>query len=352
MAVTGLNSLSHPRAGLGLRSSDHSRLDPRPEGRVQQCMVGRCASYIDELGPPPEGILPDGSLEQLLKSRGLYAPEESASVVPYNPERLKIFKGETVPKHVAELVHWESQQFVKEPERTIVRTNAEIDEARSVEGEVCIHMDPALESESVMLDFLHRLHSVGLLGFTKRAKSFVGCFFVSKKDNSQRLVIDARQTNQLHRRPPFSPLCTAGALSNVDLSGCEEVPHAIGSDFQDGFYQFRFDEMAPWFSFNFKVRAKDFGISGVLDVDTGLWEEVVEEQILFPTFRGLVMGWSWGLYFCHSALVRALVESLVLFADVSEDVANRQLVRERTPPPHLQRRRPLLCPYVDNANII
>eukprot|EP00971_Amphidinium_carterae_P344159 6484374-Amphidinium_carterae.1 len=213
-------------------------------------------------------------------------------------------------------------------------------------------MDPALEQDTTMLDFLHRLHGVGLLGFTRRAKSFVGCFFVSKKDNSQRLVIDARQTNQLHRRPPFSPLCTAGALSTVDLSGCEAVPHAVGSDFQDGFYQFRFDEMAPWFSFNYKVMAKEFGVSRVWDADTGLWAEVDGEEFLFPTFRGLVMGWSWGLYFCHSALVRALVESLVIFAGVSEEIANGQIVRERCPPPRLHQRHPLLCPYVDNANVL
>eukprot|EP00971_Amphidinium_carterae_P333911 6468918-Amphidinium_carterae.1 len=351
-AVCSLNALAHPRAGLGLRSNDHTGLVPRPTDVVQQCMIDRCGQAISELGPPPAGILPDGSLDQLLKSRGLYAPEESASVVPYDPERLKIFKGETVPKHVCDLVHWESLPFVREPERCIVRTQAEVDEVLSVEGDVTVHMDPALENANTMIDFLERLHAVGLLGFTRRAKSFVGCFFVSKKDNSQRLVVDARQTNQLHRRPPFSPLCTAGALSNVDLSNCQDVPYAVGSDFQDGFYQFRFDEMAPGFAFNFRVQAKDFAVKGVWDTDTGLWAEVDEEEWLFPTFRGLVMGWSWGLYFCHSALVRALVESVVVFSGVTEEVADQQIVRERAPPPKLLPRLPLLCPYVDNANVI
>jgi len=65
------------------------------------------------------------------------------------------------------------------------------------------------------------------------------------------------------------------------------------------------------------------------------------------------MGWSWALFFCHSALTDVMVSAALRFNPaLDREAACRQLVRDKSPAPSLGVRLPLLCPYVDNGNAI
>ena len=95
----------------------------------------------------------------------------------------------------------------------------------------------------MMLELIKRLHSVGFIGFRLRVRSFIGLFAVGKKDGSQRLIIDARSANDLHRRAPYAPLASSSAVSEVLLNAADStsegdtaIPHGTSIDFQDGFY--------------------------------------------------------------------------------------------------------------------
>ena len=167
------------------------------------------------------------------------------------------------------------------------------------------YSDPALtESPALMLRLIRLLHSNGLISFRRRARSFVGAFAVHKKGGEwQRLVIDARVPNSLHRRAPYAPLATACAISNLDLSdfalgddaaSCD--PHGSSIDFRDGFYQFRFEAVCGWFAFNLRVPASDFLLTRIFNDDTGRWEDIESDALVWPCFCGLPMGWSWALY--------------------------------------------------------
>ena len=116
-------------------------------------------------------------------------------------------------------------------------------------------------------------------------------------------MIDARVPNSLHRRAPYAPLATACAISNLDLSdfalgddaaSCD--PHGSSIDFRDGFYQFRFEAVCGWFAFNLRVPASDFLLTRIFNDDTGRWEDIESDALVWPCFCGLPMGWSWALY--------------------------------------------------------
>ena len=68
------------------------------------------------------------------------------------------------------------------------------------------------------IDLLQRLVRLGLAGFRRRAKGFVGLFCVRKKHDQQRLIIDGRYASQCCRRPPASKLGTSATIGDLDLS--------------------------------------------------------------------------------------------------------------------------------------
>ena len=77
---------------------------------------------------------------------------------------------------------------------------------------------------------------MGLIGFRLRIKSFIGLFAVGEKDGNQRLIIDARSANDLHRRAPYAPFASSSAVSEVLLNaagpageGNTAVPHGSGT---------------------------------------------------------------------------------------------------------------------------
>eukprot|EP00959_Pyramimonas_sp_CCMP1952_P411360 8619953-Pyramimonas_sp.AAC.1 len=81
------------------------------------------------------------------------------------------------------------------------------------------HCDPALVSrKTVHTAFLKDLMARGLLDFTLGPLERVGIFCARKKGRErQRLIPDARRSNQHFRRPPRVDLITAKGLSGIEL---------------------------------------------------------------------------------------------------------------------------------------
>eukprot|EP00974_Lingulodinium_polyedra_P011615 1121641-Lingulodinium_polyedra.AAC.1 len=64
------------------------------------------------------------------------------------------------------------------------------------------------------------------------------------------------------------------------------------------------------------------------------------------------MGWSWALYFCHSFLAEAMVQSEARRLSWGLTDAREQcLLRDRRAAPRLMGAAALLAPYLDNANL-
>ena len=74
---------------------------------------------------------------------------------------------------------------------------------------------------------MKEMYSRGLLRFTRNPLSYVGVFFVKRKDGTIRLILDARRTNRLFRKPPHVELLTAEGLGKIEVQLPEGV--TIGS---------------------------------------------------------------------------------------------------------------------------
>ena len=68
--------------------------------------------------------------------------------------------------------------------------------------------------------------------------------------------------------------------------GNTAIPHGTSIDFQDGFYQFLFWQIAVWFGIRMPVQAGDFNVSSVYDDDTQQWVDVTTDTWLWPSFQG------------------------------------------------------------------
>ena len=93
------------------------------------------------------------------------------------------------------------------------------------------------------------MSSFTIPSFRTRARAFAGFLFVKKKDGMILLIVDARQADHHHTRPPHTLFGCSSALSDIDLSdecllqtsGIEPFSENLcgaGRDVRDGFYQF------------------------------------------------------------------------------------------------------------------
>ena len=269
-------------------------------------------------------------------------------------------KGGVDPKPLLDVVGPDAFPAARDPENWTFKTDAEI-AAIPDDSFVAPYSDPKLRSRSEMLKLVRLLHAAGVVGFRASARFKVGAFTVCKKDDLLRLVIDCRTTNQYHREPPSTHLSTVSALDALDLSdGYLQVnshPQPLELSFSaidlvDSFYQLSFEELASCWAFDLAVQAREFAVTQVWDDSSRSWRPVHPDEWLYPVMRVLPMGWSWSLWFCHSALREAMVVSEMKRVGESRAEVEARVVCDHGPSAKLAPRRPLLAPYVDNANII
>lgn len=355
-SVLALNVLAEARAGRCLRVGGPPPPPDRQISAPQAAIMARLRRCARATFPAPPASC-DGAVGALLDCEDLYRLADSSTRRPFNIDRLKICKADLRVKYLGDVLTGEARAFLDDPDGLIAKTDEELE--FDPPESVVPYTDPVLKaSPGEMEKLLRSLHTAGLLMFRTHASSFVGLFNVAKKGGEWlRLVIDARATNSLHRRPPFAPLATASAIGSVeidpDMLPPDAVPCGCGIDLRDGFYQLSLTELAHYFAIDHRVRAGDFNLKTVYDPGLRAEVSVSPLDVLFPCFQGLAMGWSWALYFCHSLLTSAMLDAAVRFGGLADrEEASRQLVRDRAVPPVFGPRRPLLAPYVDNGNAI
>ena len=143
--------------------------------------------------------------------------------------------------------------------------------------------------------FVRELLKLGLFRVTFDCKSEVGILFVSKKNGSLRMIIDARPANDLMRKPPHTPLCNSEILSSIesnskcnltfnDLTSACDVPVYMGmADVDNCFHCIRISEsLGQYFCLPTFFTAKELGMVG----------ETLSGHTLTPDYRVRVC--------CHS----------------------------------------------------
>ena len=311
---------------------------------------------VASAGPKPCDLTERGALEELLKTQDFYSLEPQ-NLATYEYEKLRVAKGDVVPKAAHTLVSGHLRDCLLDPELFIIRSAADVVELERTCGAIRPYWDPILRGNASERSRLFwRLHELGILSFRRRPRAFAGLFFVKKKDGAIRLIVDARQANRYHKRPPKTCLGSGGAMVGLDLSdeclletagaGCVSEVEICGSpgDVIDGFFHFKNESVADFFALEFQVRAGDYGVASVYNPDTGNHESVGVDETLWPVVEAMPMGWSWALHICHSAVEEALVAVHPCGSD--------GLVVERKPAPKLSLEVPFVSSYVHTDQVI
>ncbi|CAK0845014.1 unnamed protein product [Prorocentrum cordatum] len=310
----------------------------------------RCA-----IGAAGQVALPIQGLRELLKSDSLYGGAPS-KVVPYEESKLKFWQSSVTPRDVEEVCPKIVVDAFRDPDAYIRKPDRVVEQDLELLPPIKPYWDARLASDaSLRRDFLLRLAGRGLVGFRRRIRSRVGCFFVEKKGGWIRLVVDARDTNRTHWAPPHAALGTPAALSEQDWSdaalsdagwvSADGSPAQIfGSslDLQDSFYQFFSERVAEDFGMDFPERASYYQVSHIWTPD-GL-SPVDPDELVFPVFRGVPIGWSWALWAVHSSVTSWVSDTLPGGA--------RRLLLDKQPAPVAAPFRPTGSVYVDNVSFL
>ena len=319
----------------------------------------RLHSTLRLYGAPSCSLPPVGScLSDLLKGVDAVVGGDATTVRPYDALRVKLVGSNHSAVDVEDLADDELLQILRDPTRTMLLGG----DAPIPADVPLVYTDPALKEHKHMRGLVSRMHSMGVCVFTLVRHCIVGAFTVAKKDHWLRLVFDCRLTNLHFRAPPRTALSTPSALSSVRFSGPlfegAQARHPdrpfsgrlVAFDWVDSFYQFRWLRLCTWFGLEGVFTAGEVGVSQAYDSSMHL-VDVCPNTPVFACLSTVPMGWNWALHVVHSVLVRCMVLALGLLG-VSHADAKSLLVLDGRPAPLPEPGRPLLFPYVDNAQML
>ncbi|CAK0791021.1 unnamed protein product [Prorocentrum cordatum] len=344
------------------RADPKGKVKPMPKAAVKESVIKRVRRRVRGFGDRPKDMDCAGALQELLKCKDLYSNMGEASTRrDYDADKLNVLRRaphdrprqlrDVAPRHVTEaLDHFNSD---------VVRPTPSIPEDEVI---VEPYWDPLLNPRDPrnrprLVDFLRRLAARGLVDGRARRKACVSTFFVAKKNGDIRMVVDARQPNQLHKLPPRTVLASGEALGSInlldavgaspedlaDFDGCYESLCAGSVDLMDGFYQFADPSWGSWMCFDVEVTADELGLDSIYDEKLGRRVAVSGDDVIWPCFAALPMGWSWALWICHEVLVDAMDEA---------GLPGDGWCLDKARAPTLVGQAVVRAPYVDNGNLV
>ena len=223
------------------------------------------------------------------------------------------------------------------------------------------YWDPSLRDDfSKRMQLYKALDASHLLTFRKRRKGRVAFFTVKKKDGQQRLIVDAREANSKHRRPPTTSLSTPSGFMDLDFSKLDtdgqgevlQVPAGcmFAGDVGDCFYNFSVERLSSWFWFCTDdrltvgfLRSSGFDITTIYDDLTGKHEPVSDDTWVWPAFFGMSMGWSWALFLAN--------EIVAYQSPIGSGLGADRFLRDKMTVPSVASG-PVVRVYVDNVNVV
>jgi hypothetical protein len=320
----------------------------------------RIANY----GEVPSDFNEEVALTDLQCNANLYT-QEAKHIAKLDPNQIKILSRSLDPIPAVELAPPSAKLYLEHFDTLVERTWQEMELLRDSGQLVEPHWDPGLKKDkSKRFQLYQRLFKCGLITFRRRQKARVGMFAVKKKGsvdgNTQRLIVDCRQSNSLMRRPPTTRLATSAGLASLDFStealaeqGYEHLdidPLTSGldtGDVGDCFYNFVVPNACSWFSTGDIVDLEDMRRWNMVDhyiydEDSGITTPLLPGERVYICFRGMPMGWSWALYFAQEIISH----QCLLAVDQPEKV----LIRDKHPAPAVRPNTPVLGVYVDNVH--
>ena len=266
----------------------------------QQMMMDHILNSVRGLGPPPCDLDGAGALRMLRMFDGYGEDQTPCNVVSYKPELLSLPSADNFAVPLEDLIGTSGGDLVGEFCRSRLRSVDEAKRALVSAGVRQAYSDPLLRDPRIYQQFVKRLLSADLVELVDEPPTeMVEAFFVGKKDGRMRMVIDCRRANCWFVVPDRTRLCTAEALSRVELAP-NSVLHVSTADLKDAFYHFQLPANLRKF----------FGMRPlILDDVTGEQWGTKRGRRVFPRLKVLPMGWSHALFWCQAIHQRIVQEA-------------------------------------------
>ena len=231
---------------------DEGRWPAFAVNHVQEAVLRRVHKAHLHRPPPVEQQSGQAALRQLLKSKapGGYQlePIGAGSLASYVPEKLSLPRGQGKPVDLKTILPPREKRQLENFKTEMLLSPEEMAgvQERGFHGDC--YLDPQLQHNP---DLYHRfvadLEMSNLLAYTTTPRVQIGAFMVNKKNNKQRLVIDARRANRLFRSPPTTVLGSVEAWSRLEVQDHQDVFMAQ-EDVKDFFYRLSIDRDLSEFS--------------------------------------------------------------------------------------------------------
>eukprot|EP00971_Amphidinium_carterae_P109169 2161747-Amphidinium_carterae.1 len=273
-----------------------------PLGNATGNSVGqvKCANWIwascSEMGAPPEGLDGPGALSALRASPSYTG--EACHLVGLDVERLALPESGFTPVSL-ERASPIGRNIVATLEAKVIPECVAEERLKEI-GLKRGYLDPALRQPTVYGRFVRRCVAAGLMELVAAGVPRVGAFAVRKKNGDQRLVIDARVSNEYFSKPEHVNLCTGQGFSRLRVDGGPPVV-VSGVDISVAFYAILMPESLRHL---FCLPALRADAAGVAQVEG---RHVAGHTKVYPRIRCLPMGWSHALWACqlmHESIVR------------------------------------------------
>ena len=324
----------------------------------QQRVHARILDLVADSMPPLETAIPSprAAFSELLHGRSVY--DESAG---RNIGRLRNVGQISLPKtavegpRLSEIAPAHARQYLEDGYSRMLVPSNELDH-RLDSCDVIPHWDPSLvRNRRLYIRFIKLLYSKGMLVFLDESerREEVGVFFVAKKSDQLRMIVDARRSNLHFTSPPGVALVTAEGLARVEVEfdGATECGAGEGftlgtSDISDAFHRFRIDrELSGYFCMR-AVLAGEVGLAGSRLGGRRLGADAR----LVPACAALPMGFTWSLFFCQEVGEAVMNDT--------PELAGVHRMSDRGPTAVLHPARPLASgggaqyTYVDNLGVM
>ena len=172
-----------------------------------------------------DGIIfsPEEAARQLLRARPGYEADAEAigCLASYKPGKVSLPSSNFGAPMASSLLDDSCRATLVDFEKHMLRDAAEM-EAVSDLPPVQLYHDPVLgSSPRVWGNFCKDLHKRGLLtyGLTKRGSCTV--FFVSKRGELLRMILDCREVNRMFKSPPGVQMASPDAFANLEVPECD-----------------------------------------------------------------------------------------------------------------------------------
>ena len=273
-----------------LNGGSKSLLDNHLPTLLQQVSLDEISSACREMGKPPSDLHPAGAFFELCGSKAPYF-DLSGGPIPYEQGNISL-PAECPACDGLGLIPAEHRDKFFGSESSLLNNSDEISTALLDAGVKKPYVDDAFRSPKIYGGFLSELFDKGIVSFRTESKSFLGIFFVRKKNGKLRMILDTRIANCFFKSPPHTDLPTASAMSNIETRPGEFV-YFSGGDIDNAFYRITAPDVAkPYFTLP-RVRAGHVGISEIDGV------AVSPSTYVTPSLEVLPMGWSWSLWICQ-----------------------------------------------------